>query len=482
MMHTKKATQHIVLIISVFLLLFLPGCNKKEKIQTFINPPLPNADIPFETLRIDPTEADTIDLPMGTKLLIPPNAFVDSAGNYISDSVTIKYREFRNAAEIFLAGIPMNFNTLNNHTALETAGMFEIRALSKKRKLELAYGSAITIKMGSRVEGNDYNFFGFDETNGTWNFSGYPETETNPTYETIEENIDKLSKQRKYPLDNDFFVFDYTSAYDVTYYQLGKNFGKKQIKARINKYGAKLYNMYTYDRVTFRGQHYDAQFMLWKNLSKKPLPRWVRTKRTTTTLSKIKGNTYLLKVKLDKRTFTFKAEIKMPLKMLYAYAPDYLIKNYEEAMQELDKEHERLATEAKVFRTFELTQLGVANFDKLYIPEDALYVLANYHADFIEDKALYQGGRIFIVPGSRKSYITLTGFIEKKIAIDRSDTALMMFTILPGNEIGIIDASNMEQLNLPETAERTTPKIDLPFRKWEHKFESREDVMKLFGL
>jgi hypothetical protein len=166
-MHTKKATQHIVLIISVFLLLFLPGCNKKEKIQTFINPPLPNADIPFETLRIDPTEADTIDLPMGTKLLIPPNAFVDSAGNYISDSVTIKYREFRNAAEIFLAGIPMNFNTLNNHTALETAGMFEIRALSKKRKLELAYGSAITIKMGSRVEGNDYNFFGFDETNGT---------------------------------------------------------------------------------------------------------------------------------------------------------------------------------------------------------------------------------------------------------------------------------------------------------------------------
>jgi hypothetical protein len=311
---------------------------------------------------------------------------------------------------------------------------------------------------------------------------GYPETETNPTYEAIEKNIKKLSKQKKYPLDDDFFVFDYTSAYDVTYYQLRKNFGKKQIKARINKYGAKLFNMYTFDRVKFRGQYYDAHFMLWKNLSEKPLPRWVKTKRTETTLSKMSGNIYLLKVRHKKRTFTFKAEIEMPLKMLYAYSPDYLIKNYEEAMQELDKEHERLATEAKVFRTFELSQLGVANFDRLYVPEDALYAIADYRVDFMEDKTLYSGGKIFIVPGSKKSYITLTGFIEKKIAVDRSDTALMMFTILPGNEIGIIDASDIEQLNLQERAEKTTPKIELPFRKWEHKFENQADVMKLFGL
>ncbi|MFO7864479.1 MAG: hypothetical protein R6U85_10795 [Salinivirgaceae bacterium] len=271
MMYTKKATQQIMLILSAFSLLLLLGCNKKEKIQTFIQPPLPDADIPFETFRIDPTKADTIELSMGTKLFIPPNAFVDSAGNYATDSVTLKYREFRNAAEIFLAGIPMNFNALNNQTALETAGMFEIRAISNKQKLELTYGSAITIKMGSRITGSDYNFFGFDETNGTWNFMGYPETETNPTYEAIEKNIKKLSKQKKYPLDDDFFVFDYTSAYDVTYYQLGKDIGKKQIKTRINKYGAKLYNMYTYERVVFRGQRYDAQFMLWKNLSEKLL-------------------------------------------------------------------------------------------------------------------------------------------------------------------------------------------------------------------
>src|SRR6056297_383234 len=204
--------------------LLFASCNKSNVQKSFVNPPFPELDVPFETIFSSTEMTDTISLNMGTKLIIPEKAFIDSAGNLVNGEVQLKYREFRNAAEIFMAGIPMDYNAMGNKTALVTAGMFEIRAFANGSELKLAPGKNITMKMGSRVEGPNYNFFGFDENTGNWQFMGYPNTEVNPEYEKIEKNIERLKKTKKYPLDDEYFVFDYSAAYDVTYYELGKKY------------------------------------------------------------------------------------------------------------------------------------------------------------------------------------------------------------------------------------------------------------------
>ena len=474
----KKLSISFVLI---SLILLAISCGKQGKLARFINPPVEGLDIAFQEFEINPENPDTLKFKFGTRITIPPNSFIDSAGNVVKEKITIKYREFRNAAEIFRAGIPMNFNAMGNETALETAGMFELRAFSNKKKLKLKQGKFITVKMGSQVEGNNYNFFGFDENNGNWNFMGYPETEINPEYERIVENIERLEKTKKYPLSDEYFVFDYNAAFDVTYYHLGKKFNDNTMKARIKQYGGQLYNLYTWDYVKYRGTSYYAQFMLWKNLSGK-LPHWVRKKNATARVKKLSGNIYIISVSYKERKYSFKAEIEMPLKVLYAYSPKYLKDNYEEAMKKLEEENMRLELEAKVYRSFQVNRLGILNYDALYKAKDPIYANVDFILDFVKDQATYEGGKVFVVPEGRRAVLTLKDFTNNYLALDKSDNQIRIFTLLPGGDVGIIDSTEMNQLNFEKLATEEKPNITLKFRKWDKQLKSEEDVDALFGI
>lgn len=481
-MKNLKSLSKLIAGLMLIQLIAITGCKNSGNIQSHINPPFPELDLPFSTFEIAGDAADTIKLNMGTRLFIPANAFVDSAGNIVDEAVTLKYREFRNAAEIFMAGIPMDYQAMNNNTALQTAGMFEIRAFNDNRKLRLAPGKSIKVKMGSRVEGQNYNFFSFDERTGKWQFMGHPETKANPEYAKIEQKIEKLKKTKKYPLTDAYFVFDYSAAFDVTYYELGKKYDKQKMKRRIKQYGARMLDFYTYDRVNYRGRMYKAQFMLWKKLSENKLPYWVRKKHSTTRVKKLSGNVYLLTVKRKDKTYKFRAAIEMPLKVLYAYSPSYLEKHYEEAMQQVEEENKRLAMEAKVYRTFQVNNLGICNYDDLYNPKEALYVKADFGVDFIEDKNMYTGGQIYMVPGNRKSVMTLRSFSGQRVAFDRSDMGVRLFTLLPDGEIGIIDSTQLETLDFQALANEMSPKVKLNFRKWDRTIDSKDDVLALFGI
>jgi hypothetical protein len=478
--HMKKLSSVLLMFLMSFLLITI-SCNRQSKPTSFIQPPIQGVDIPFQEFVINPENPDTLKFKMGTTIVIPSNSFVDSAGNIVKDEVTLKYREFRNAAEIFMAGISMNYNAMGNETALETAGMFELRAFSKKRKLKLRKSKFITVKMGSKVEGANYNFFGLDEETGNWNFMGYPETEANPEYQKIVENIEKLEKTQKYPLGDEFFVFDYNAAFDVTYYHLGKKFKDNTMKARIKQYGGELYNLYTWDYVKYRGQSYYAQFMLWKNLSGK-LPHWVRKKNATARVKKLRGNVHLITVTYKERKYSFKAEIEMPLKVLYAYSPKYLKENYEEAMKKLEEENMRLELEAKVYRSFQVNRLGILNYDALYKAKDPVYAHVDFELDFVDDQQMYEGGKVFLIPEGRRSVLTLRSFTNQYLALDKSDKQIKMFTLLPGGEVGIIDSTQIKVLDFNKFATEEKPKITLKFRKWEKQLKSEEDVNMLFGI
>jgi hypothetical protein len=135
---------------------------------TVVSPPIPSADKGFISYRISVKDGATICYADGSVIDIPANAFV-AAG----DSVTIKYREFRNVCDIFLSGIPMNYDSAGVQNTFVSGGMFELRAYDGDRELELKKDKEILVAMDVKDQG-DFNEYALDEKDGAWKYTGKP--------------------------------------------------------------------------------------------------------------------------------------------------------------------------------------------------------------------------------------------------------------------------------------------------------------------
>lgn len=126
-----------------------------------IQPPL-SFQTPFVQLKIDPTRDTTVRLETGSSVDIPANAFVDSNGYPISDGeVRLIFREFNDALDIMLSGIPMRFED----KPFESAGMCELKA---RDGVQIAAGKKLNIKLASRSSDTDFDLYQFNESEGKW--------------------------------------------------------------------------------------------------------------------------------------------------------------------------------------------------------------------------------------------------------------------------------------------------------------------------
>jgi hypothetical protein len=94
----------------------------------FINPPIKGVDVPYKEYTVDAAAGDTLTHPNGSVLVFPPNSFVDEGGNAITGKVQVKYREFTDPIDFFLAGIPMQYDSAGKTYSLASPGMMEILA------------------------------------------------------------------------------------------------------------------------------------------------------------------------------------------------------------------------------------------------------------------------------------------------------------------------------------------------------------------
>jgi len=324
----RQRKKNLLLMSVLIAFIALAGCIKKdEKTEgkdSYVNPPFEKLDPEFTTFSIDNQTPDTLTLESGTRLFIPQNAFTDSSGIAATGKVKVRYREFHDALDIFLAGIPMDFDTRGRRRHLQTAGMFEIRADKDGESMKLAEGKSIGVDLASRKAGKQYNFFGFDEETGEWNFMGYPESRENPQYQKTKDKIEKLKDTRKMPMDSTHFIFDYRGALDVYKYKLDKDAQNQDLKARVKKYGLEWLNVDNRNMINFQGNRYVASFMVWKKLGGRPFPEWLREKSYfSTDMKKLYGNVYSLEISYsDKHNYTAKVKCIMPLRSLLAFSPE----------------------------------------------------------------------------------------------------------------------------------------------------------------
>ncbi len=142
-----------------------------------IAPPLPEADVPFQTFSVQAQQAETLDLANGTQIRIPADVFVNAQNQPVRGTVGLQYREFHDVADVLLSGIPMHVLDENGEPQIfQTAGMMEIRATQNQEEVYLKAGATIEVEMASyRFAGNKggegesaYGQFYYDETANTW--------------------------------------------------------------------------------------------------------------------------------------------------------------------------------------------------------------------------------------------------------------------------------------------------------------------------
>jgi hypothetical protein len=146
---------------------------------SFINPPIKSADVPYEEYEVDAAKGDTLLYPSGSIILFPPNAFVDEAGKPVTGKVQVKYREFNDPLDFFLAGIPMQYDSAGTAYQLVSSGMLDIRAFKDGKPVFVNKAAKPEINLASKTNSDKHSIYYLDTVQKKWINKGSMEiTET----------------------------------------------------------------------------------------------------------------------------------------------------------------------------------------------------------------------------------------------------------------------------------------------------------------
>ena len=182
----------IVLLTAFGLSLF--RCTPKQSAAStspkrVIQEPFQKVKIAPQTFTVSAETGGEIKLENGTRITVPPMAFVDKSGKPVTGEVQLKYREFHSAVDIMVSGIPMKFTDSGKEYDFESAGMFEINGYSGGQEVMVGEGKELNIQLAGNKADNDYNYYYFDTAAGQWY--------TLEKNLTVAENTEKIKEQEK---------------------------------------------------------------------------------------------------------------------------------------------------------------------------------------------------------------------------------------------------------------------------------------------
>ncbi len=448
------------------------ACNENKKTEAvakneikatsqkpFINPPIADLNPQYVIFTLDASKGTTFRLKNGSEIVVPADAFTDATGQLLHGKIDLKYREMHNALSIFLAGVPMNYK--NGH--FTTAGNFELLATQQDENVVLQ--KPVKVKMASYTEGGDFDFFFLNENERRWDSVGYRKPEVNTAKQKLLRSIDNQLITRKFPLDRQYFAFNYMSIMDVYYNDDWRILSNDKridsaftaITSKLESYGLGWENNHCNNRkmITWEQTEYPAPLFVWKNVHKKPFPNWA--KGFYGNLKDLGNNHYLYSVENEKDSMRFDVELEcvMPLKSLFAFSPDEWKNQYVLTMQKVRKEQERLKQIADVYRTFEINKLGLYNWDKLMKANDAVVLEADFTFPTAFNEKLTTLDVVYI-SGDNRSVITFPKISWDKLALV-PDAGGRLFVIMPDNKVALYPVPQYSKLQFDKWRASKTP-------------------------
>lgn len=181
----------LAVVTTVAVLLFKGMDSKDTPIYTsqFINPPVAECDIK-KTGFIIPANADTVlTYQSGSKIQVPANAFLDESGQVVTGEVELKYREFHDIADVFIAGIPMTYDSAGEQYHFETAGMMEISAWQNGKQLSANPEALIKVEMVSANKEDRFNSYYLDTAKKQWVYETQSNFTAQATAPTLSDTV-----------------------------------------------------------------------------------------------------------------------------------------------------------------------------------------------------------------------------------------------------------------------------------------------------
>ncbi len=455
--------------------LFLFSCQRKKEEPSIVQAPIPALNPTFSSLNFEAEDGLVHTFENGTEIHIPANALIDENEKLIKGMATIQYREFQDAAKIYLAGIPMSMNVNGVKKHFQTAGSFEMKAHQKGKTVFLKKESPACVKMASSEDGEDYDFYFLDEKAKEWANLGTDKPEENLERKKLIRAINRKRPGLRFPLNRKYFALNYEIILDVFYKDNLKNVNDELIQSKMKKYGLAWGDIEVYDRIEFKGKQVPAALMVWKHRRKKYFPEWTKKKRGQ--LEKIKGRRYRLTIQSQDSTqiFTTELEAVMQLKDLFAFSPEYWINNYQTAMAKIAEEEARLQLMAKTFRSFEVANFGIYNWDKFWKEEDSVPLMVDFRYDQEINTMLHELETVYI-SGDNKTIIRFPNDATTRINFVEDDGA-RLFTLLPGNKLAVYPAKKYAAIQLAELKKEALPSFVFEMESQEMVMNS-EDVFR----
>jgi hypothetical protein len=163
----------------------------------FVKPPIEGIAAEFASFSVEASSGGVFEYPNGTRLTVPPAAFIYDDGQPVSGNFDLQYREMNDIIDIFLSGIPMEYDSAGVEYYLESGGMIEIKATQHDRRLELAPGKQINVEMVSVVNADSpdelpagYNIYFLDHQSRQWVYKAANKMTPAPTSSDEPGNAD----------------------------------------------------------------------------------------------------------------------------------------------------------------------------------------------------------------------------------------------------------------------------------------------------
>ena len=364
--------------------------------QRSISPPLAGVNVPTQHFTIQAEQTKNIDLPNGTQIYIPAGTLVDKEGKALTGEVDLTYREFHDAIDVLLSGIPMTYETADGKEEIfQTAGMMEINASQNGQEVFIAEGKSIKIEMASFVEPpadtrtmeDDYQLYYLNESTGMWEDRGENNPSPNPRLadmptQPAPKPLPARPMKPKKP-SKDEVVFDFAVDYRK-YPELAPYDGISWQYANIDSDEPGMINPN------------EAKWVfgeVWKDARVKEMDG--------------KKGLYVLQIKNKRK----KAQMIV--------TPVMEGDKYEDAMAKYQEINRRIAAvkkqteielkrreqQAKMVRAFSVDQFGTYNCDRFYRIPDARMIVADFNFPAMEQSETAQMAHIDkvyqLIPGSR---------------------------------------------------------------------------------
>lgn len=461
--------------------LLLSACKneKKDILQNaFIKPPIPELDIAFKEVEFDATQGGEFRFKGGARVVLPASALTDQEGNLVTGKAKLKFREFHDAGDIYLAGIPMRYDSAGQKN-LETAGMFEIRCEQGGVPLKLKQGMSAKVDLATQTAANGYNTYFLDESKRNWSYMEPSTAVVNAEKSKLLTEANRMTPRLGFPLnDSKYFALNYNMILDILFNQKIDSVNHEEVKAKMMGYGLGWLKVYPHSWIKYQGREMPASMVVWKKNKQVDFPGWVDSKPAT--VSHLSGNQYLLKIFTynTKDTLFVEMEAVMLLNELFRFPSSYWKGNYATAMKKVTEMRESASMMADLYRSAAIDQFGIYNYDRLLKEEGRVEVLAEFDFEGLDADEEGQIEEVVFVPSKGKALVKLDKHNWSRMPLV-PDAGGRLFALLPGKRLAIYDVPKYSAIDFESLRKMENPEIKFNMENKPGMISSQNDLKKL---